>query len=115
MAWSYRINDHGGRYDMIWSFFLLCFIFLWKPKYLLCFKNKINIVGPEVWELFNVPNVLTCIIEAALKERKVAENEEPIVLVIPHFDEYQAYINRCKATIPSIPDPREHFKVLQGR
>ncbi len=37
------------------------------------------------------------------------EEGEPIILIIIHFDEYQAYINRCTA-IPSIPDPREHFK-----
>ncbi len=35
--------------------------------------------------------------------------EEPIIFIVIHFDEYQAYINRCTA-IPSIPNPPEHFK-----
>ncbi len=75
-----------------------------------------------MWTLFDAPSVLTCIIEEALVERRMrkagththtqgeAEAEEkPIIFMVIHFDEYQAYINHCTA-IPSIPDPHEHFK-----
>ncbi len=73
-----------------------------------------------MWTLFDASSVLTCIIEEALVERGMRKvgthtetqgggEEEPIILIIIHFDEYQAYINRCTA-IQSIPDSREHFK-----